>query len=124
MEHDQDSFNLNRRSSSGGLLSPEVELTGSAKAGPGLGGETHETDGFYLLKKDSQRRVTLSKVLSIDEKKICIEWMEKIESDHKVQVVISMVSSSSLLKLLIFYFNVYLFLFSSVPPRDNDQGAS
>lgn len=90
-ESDQDSFNLNhRRSSSGGLLSPEVELTGSAsgKSGPGLN-ETNESDGFYLLKKDSQRRVTLSKVLTNDELKICAVWMDQIENNNKGEVVIN-----------------------------------
>lgn len=45
-----------------------------------------------MLKKDSQRRATLSKVLSHDEAKICDVWMDKIENNHKVQVVISKVS--------------------------------
>lgn len=45
-----------------------------------------------MLKKDSQRRATLSKVLSHDEPKICDVWMDKIENNHKVQVVISKVS--------------------------------
>lgn len=45
-----------------------------------------------MLKKDSQRRATLSKVLKHDEPKICDVWMDKIENNHKVQVVISKVS--------------------------------
>lgn len=55
-------------------------------------GDAAESDGFYMLKKDSQRRATLSKVLSHDETKICDVWMDKIENNHKVQVVISKVS--------------------------------
>lgn len=55
-------------------------------------GEAVEGDGFYLLKKDSQRRTTLSKVLEYDEAKICDVWMDKIENNHKVQVAISRVS--------------------------------
>jgi mitogen-activated protein kinase kinase kinase 5 len=80
---------MNRRSSSGICLSPEVEMNSIAPTKT-VSGETNESDGFYLLKKDSQRRATLSKVLSYDEKKICIVWMEKIETDRKV--VINMVS--------------------------------
>ncbi|XP_012283349.1 mitogen-activated protein kinase kinase kinase 15 isoform X2 [Orussus abietinus] len=67
---------MTRRSSSGGLLSPEVELTGQPgqKAG-------EEQEGFYLLKKDSQRRMTLTRVLSQDEAKICEVWMRSIHQD-------------------------------------------
>lgn len=50
-----------------------------------------ENDGFYMLKKDSQRRATLSKVLSHDEAKICEVWMDKIENNHKVQAVLTKV---------------------------------
>lgn len=53
--------------------------------------EASESDGFYMLKKDSQRRTTLSKVLAHDEQKICDVWMDKIENNHNVQVVISKV---------------------------------
>lgn len=88
-EHDIESeFGLNRRSSSGALLSPEVELTGSITKPIA---DALETDGFYMLKKDSQRRTTLSKVLGHDEAKICDVWMQKIENNHKVKVVISKV---------------------------------
>ncbi|XP_031620705.1 mitogen-activated protein kinase kinase kinase 15 isoform X2 [Contarinia nasturtii] len=86
-DHDVDTtFSLNRRSSSGVLLSPEVEMTGSISK-PLT--EASESDGFYMLKKDSQRRTTLSKVLTHDEQKICDVWMDKIENNHNVQVVIS-----------------------------------
>ncbi|GAB0090482.1 Mitogen-activated protein kinase kinase kinase [Sergentomyia squamirostris] len=85
-ESDSSSFSSNRRCS-GGLLSPEVELSGSSTKS--VSGETNECDGFYMLKKDSQRRTTLSKVLSNDEEKICDVWMDKLVSEHKVQIVIN-----------------------------------
>ncbi|KAH8256410.1 hypothetical protein KR032_006802 [Drosophila birchii] len=73
-------FLLERRNSSGFLLSPEIEPTT-----PSLRtsiSETSETDGFYRLKKDSQRRTTLSKVLALDESKICDIWLKKVEADQ------------------------------------------
>ncbi|XP_053682272.1 mitogen-activated protein kinase kinase kinase 15 isoform X2 [Sabethes cyaneus] len=92
-------FQLNRRSSSGGLLSPEVELSSSSSKSP-LGADASESDGFYLLKKDSQRRATLHKVLEHDERKICQVWMEKIVSDRKEAVVISLSHLETLIKAL------------------------
>ncbi|XP_043471010.1 mitogen-activated protein kinase kinase kinase 15 isoform X1 [Leptopilina heterotoma] len=75
-ESDTSGASMTRRSSSGGLLSPEVEINGqlAQKAG-------EEQEGFYLLKKDSQRRMTLTRVLSQDEKKICEVWMKSIHQD-------------------------------------------
>ncbi|XP_055381487.1 mitogen-activated protein kinase kinase kinase 15 isoform X2 [Condylostylus longicornis] len=75
-----------RRNSSGVMLSPEVELTGTSSSKSNLT-DTSESDGFYLLKKDSQRRTTLSKVLALDEIKICDVWMEKIENNHNPVVI-------------------------------------
>lgn len=112
-ETDSSFIILNRRSSSGGLLSPEVcvycvfktyfevhlhivlqvELSGTSSKPLG---EASENDGFYMLKKDSQRRTTLSKVLSQDEAKICDVWMDKIENTNKVQVVITKVNEIKL----------------------------
>jgi mitogen-activated protein kinase kinase kinase 5 len=82
-------FSISRRSSSGVLLSPEVDVSSTSKTVPG---ETNESDGFYLLKKDSQRRQTLSKVLTQDEQKICAVWMEKIENDRPEKIVLNIVS--------------------------------
>ncbi|RZB39511.1 mitogen-activated protein kinase kinase kinase 15 [Asbolus verrucosus] len=65
-----------RRNSSGTLLSPEVD------AGT-------ETDGFYLLKKDSQRRTTLAKVLAQDGAKICEVWMHKIRDKYMGETVLT-----------------------------------
>ncbi|XP_034179582.1 apoptotic signal-regulating kinase 1 isoform X3 [Osmia lignaria lignaria] len=72
-ETDIGGASMTRRSSSGGLLSPEVELGG--QPGPKTG---EEQEGFYLLKKDSQRRMTLTRVLTQDEAKICEVWMRGI----------------------------------------------
>ncbi|XP_044744016.1 mitogen-activated protein kinase kinase kinase 15 isoform X2 [Chrysoperla carnea] len=75
LETETESQPITRRNSSGVLLSPEIEI---GSAGSQVKTET-EQDGFYLLKKDSQRRTTLSRVLTQDEKKICQIWMESIK---------------------------------------------
>ncbi|XP_076165504.1 apoptotic signal-regulating kinase 1 isoform X1 [Ptiloglossa arizonensis] len=72
-ETDTAGASMTRRSSSGGLLSPEVELGGQPGQKTG-----EEQEGFYLLKKDSQRRMTLTRVLTQDEAKICEVWMRGI----------------------------------------------
>ncbi|XP_012153342.1 apoptotic signal-regulating kinase 1 isoform X3 [Megachile rotundata] len=72
-ETDTSGASMTRRSSSGGLLSPEVELGGQPGQKTG-----EEQEGFYLLKKDSQRRMTLTRVLTQDEAKICEVWMRGI----------------------------------------------
>ncbi|XP_053660184.1 mitogen-activated protein kinase kinase kinase 15 [Anopheles marshallii] len=82
-------FQLNRRSSSGGLLSPEIDITTSTASKLPLAGEANESDGFYLLKKDSQRRQTLDKVLCHDVTKICELWLTKIEPDANQELAIT-----------------------------------
>lgn len=93
LEPDSDSgLTITRRSSSGGLLSPEVEL-GEGKKGP-VGPPSlaeGEHDGFYLLKKDSQRRTTLSRVLAQDGAKICDVWMKKIRTKYMGETVLTQV---------------------------------
>nr|CAI5821746.1 unnamed protein product [Callosobruchus analis] len=72
----EQTHNTERRNSSGTLLSPEVDAGG-------------ETDGFYLLKKDSQRRTTLSKVLANDGAKICDVWMQKVRDKYHGETVLT-----------------------------------
>ncbi|KAL7046661.1 hypothetical protein ACKWTF_002681 [Chironomus riparius] len=90
-----------RRSSTGVLLSPEVtENDVISSTSKNLAGEANESDGFYLLKKDSQRRQTLSKVLSQDEKKICEVWMEKIANDRSEKIVLNISHLETLIGIL------------------------
>ncbi|KAM8705382.1 hypothetical protein ACLKA7_009790 [Drosophila subpalustris] len=73
------------RRNSGFLLSPEIEpLTPSLRTSIS---DTSETDGFYRLKKDSQRRTTLSKVLALDESKICELWEKKLNADQNSMAI-------------------------------------
>lgn len=65
-----------RRQSSGTLVSPEIEM-GTA----GSGAEAQEHDGFYVLKKDSQRRTTLARVLAHDHSTLCKVWLSFIRRE-------------------------------------------
>lgn len=80
-----------RRSSTGVLLSPEVDVSSTSKIAPG---EISESDGIWILKKDSQRRQTLFKVLSEDEKKICDIWMEIIQNNRNEKNFLQMVNNN------------------------------
>jgi len=57
-----------RRDSSGILQSPDVL-------------DPAREDGFYLLKKDSQRRATLVRILKDDKHNICATWHELLLKD-------------------------------------------
>lgn len=59
------------RRCSSGLLSPPVDGTSTDQ----------ESGGFYLLKKDSQRRQTILRVLEDDAGIICDIWMNKLQQD-------------------------------------------
>lgn len=63
-------------------------VTGASSKLP-LAGDASESDGFYLLKKDSQRRTTLDKVLCHDVTKICELWLTKIEPDANQELAIT-----------------------------------
>ncbi|KAI8129196.1 Mitogen-activated protein kinase kinase kinase 15 [Lucilia cuprina] len=84
----QPSFSMERRNSSGTLLSPEIEVS-TPSLRTGASSETSETNDFYHLKKESQRRTTLSKVLTTDESKICDLWLEKLHDEHSNIVAIT-----------------------------------
>lgn len=97
MSLDEDPLICGRRSSanshgtntgpSSGYLSPfplSPEVDGCTTKGGGILGEGVELspeDGFYTLKKDSQRRQTLTRVLSQDGKKICEVWLRSLERE-------------------------------------------
>lgn len=44
----------------------------------------NESSGFYLLKKDSQRRTTLVQVISADSQNICAVWMDHLTAHPTV----------------------------------------
>lgn len=74
------SFEKNRRRpSSVTLMSPEID-------GNTTGGSV-EQGGFYMMKKDSQRRITLDKLLAQDQSKLCEMWLECIRT-HDGEVML------------------------------------
>lgn len=102
-----DSGSMSRRSSSGGLLSPEVELNASRSTcgSPNLMSSTDtsgEQDGFYLLRKDSQQRSTLSGALEEDEEKVCDLWMGILEEEFE-NPILTKAQLTSLIKNLGMY---------------------
>uniref|UniRef100_A0A1A9VVY2 Protein kinase domain-containing protein n=1 Tax=Glossina austeni TaxID=7395 RepID=A0A1A9VVY2_GLOAU len=90
------SFSMERRNSSGTLLSPEIEVS-TPSLRTSASSETSETNDFYHLKKESQRRTTLSKVLTTDECKICEIWLEKLQNEHNNIVAITKTDLQKLL---------------------------
>ena len=75
-----------RRSSTGALLSPDVLDQIRNESGEGA----TSNDNFYMLKKDSQRRLTLVKVLQQDKGSICRQWlalMTKEVPEHSLNQV-------------------------------------
>lgn len=52
-------------------MSPEIDGNTSGSA---------EQGGFYMMKKDSQRRITLDKVLAQDQSKLCEMWLQRIRA--------------------------------------------
>ncbi|XP_050393455.1 mitogen-activated protein kinase kinase kinase 15 isoform X3 [Patella vulgata] len=57
------------------LLSPDIEMT------PDTGGSK---DGFYLLRKDSERRMTLVQIMNQDKEKICDTWLGLLHRDASI----------------------------------------
>ncbi|CAH0558775.1 unnamed protein product [Brassicogethes aeneus] len=77
MDTDHDTVDTNeRRNSSGTLMSPEIDTP-------------IENDGFYMLKKDSQRRHTLAKVFANDGSKICEIWLAKVKEKAHGETVLT-----------------------------------
>ncbi|XP_060835033.1 mitogen-activated protein kinase kinase kinase 15 isoform X3 [Rhopalosiphum padi] len=74
-EDSLDGQRYNRRQSSGALASPEIDM--------GTAGSTAEAehDGFYRLKKDSQRRTTLARVLAQDQATLGKVWLQFIRRE-------------------------------------------
>ena len=88
-----------RRNSSGGIpVSPESD--GLSKTSP-IVGEAAEQDCFYLLKKESQRRTTLTKVLVQDEKRICDIWIRNFERDVEGPILKRVRRFTALRKLIL-----------------------
>ncbi|BFZ25344.1 hypothetical protein BsWGS_28381 [Bradybaena similaris] len=57
------------------LLSPDIDAHESAFSREG---------GFYLLRKDSERRQTLVHILDQDSQKICLSWLDLLHRDATI----------------------------------------
>nr|XP_050027260.2 mitogen-activated protein kinase kinase kinase 15-like isoform X3 [Dermacentor andersoni] len=71
--------------------SPSTFSFGSGLLSPPVDGSSvdQESGGFYLLKKDSQRRQTILRVLEEDGSTICDIWMNKLQQDSGDDLVIT-----------------------------------
>ncbi|GFR98309.1 mitogen-activated protein kinase kinase kinase [Elysia marginata] len=57
------------------LLSPDVDTQDSA---------LYKESGFYLLRKDSERRQTMVRILEQDMDKICANWLTMLKRDKSI----------------------------------------
>ncbi|ESO93282.1 hypothetical protein LOTGIDRAFT_189920 [Lottia gigantea] len=80
---------LSNASGGTNILSPDIEST------PDTGGSK---DGFYLLRKDSERRNTLVQIMAQDRDKICDAWLESL---HKEATISHPKLTSEHLKILL-----------------------
>lgn len=76
-----------RRSSAGSILSADVIDRAGGLQEPDFSAES--SDRFYLLKKDSQRRLTLVKVLQLDKLPIIDSWFRLIEEASTASVAMT-----------------------------------
>lgn len=69
---------------------PDANVASKSKT---FADKVNESDRFYVLQKDSQRRKTLLEVLTQEEQKICTVWQQKIADGQPEGIVLDNVSS-------------------------------